>query len=70
MDVGGSRVGSWSLGWSVKAGLHFFQVFITNTRSIHTNAVAPGGTAPERPIGSDGEGNFYLGFNLSRIWSL
>ena len=67
----GSIVGSWSLGWSVKAGLHFFQVFVTNTRNIHTNAVAPGSTTNENsPIGSDGAGNFYVGFNLSRIWSL
>lgn len=66
-DPGGTAYGTFSLGWSVKAGLHFFQVLAATTRSIHTNFLAPGGGVgnPFIPIG-----NFYLGFNLSRKWSL
>ena len=66
-DPAGTAYGTFSLGWSVKAGLHFFQVLASTTRSIHTNFLAPGGGAgnPFVPIG-----NFYLGFNLSRKWSL
>lgn len=63
----GARGGSWSLGWSVKTGLHFFQVFVSNTRNIHTNLVAPGGDFenPFKPFG-----DFVIGFNLSRKWKL
>ncbi len=66
-DPQGSRVGSWSLGWSRKAGLHLFQILVTNTRNIHTNLVAPGGDTknPFKPFG-----DFFLGFNLSRKWNL
>ncbi len=64
----GAKIGSWSLGWSVKTGLHFFQVFLTNTRNIHTNLVAPGGDFGA-PITKDGA-EFVIGFNLSRRWKL
>lgn len=66
-DPEGNPYGTFSLGWSVKAGLHFFQVFASTTRSIHTNLAAPGGGTgnPFVPIG-----NFHVGFNLSRKWSL
>ena len=66
-DVTGNPYGTFSLGWSVKAGLHFFQVLASTTRSMHTNFTAPGGGTgnPFVPIG-----NFYLGFNLSRKWNL
>jgi hypothetical protein len=66
-DPEGSKVGSWSLGWTGKAGLHLFQVFVTNTRNIHTNLVAPGGDTknPFKPFG-----DFFFGFNLSRRWKI
>lgn len=70
-------IGGWSLGMSVRAGLHFFQVFASNVPDIHTSMVAPGGDfgvpfttkdpgPPERPGGA----HFVVGFNLSRKWSL
>lgn len=63
----GTKIGSWAVGWSVRAGLHFFQVFFTNTQNIHTNLVAPGGDTenPFKPVG-----DFHLGFNISRKWKL
>jgi hypothetical protein len=66
-DSDGTKSGSWSLGWSGRTGFHLFQVFVTNTRNIHTNLVAPGGDTgnPFKPFG-----NFYLGFNMSRKWKL
>jgi cytochrome c5 len=66
-DPNGSNIGSWSIGGSVNTGKHFFQIFLTNTREIHTNLYAPGGQS-KNPF-SD-RGNFFLGFNLSRKWSL
>ncbi|TPV96440.1 MAG: hypothetical protein B7733_04735 [Myxococcales bacterium FL481] len=64
-DPNGTTIGSWSAGWSARTGLHLFQVFVTNTRSIHTNLVAPGGDLGS-PFSEWGE--FFLGFNLSRRW--
>lgn len=66
-DPNGSNIGSWSIGGSVKTGLHFFQIFITNTREIHTTLYAPGGQT-KNPFTD--RGNFFFGFNLSRKWSL
>jgi mono/diheme cytochrome c family protein len=66
-DPGGSNIGSWSIGGSVRTGLHFFQIFITNTREIHTSLYAPGGQS-KNPF--ENRGNFFFGFNLSRKWSL
>jgi mono/diheme cytochrome c family protein len=66
-DPNGSNIGSWSIGGSVRTGLHFFQIFITNTREIHTNLYAPGGQS-KNPF--ENRGNFFFGFNLSRKWSL
>jgi mono/diheme cytochrome c family protein len=58
-------LGSWAIGWSARAGLHFFQVFVSNTRNIHTNLYAPGGDTlnPFKPFG-----DFFFGFNISRKW--
>ncbi len=66
-DPNGSNIGSWSIGGSVRTAKHFFQVFITNTREIHTNLYAPGGQS-KNPF--EQRGNFFFGFNLSRQWSL
>jgi len=66
-DPNGSNIGSWSLGGSVRTARHFFQIFMTNTREIHTNLYAPGGQS-KNPF--ENRGNFFLGFNLSRQWSL
>jgi hypothetical protein len=65
-DPSGSKIGSWALGLSARAGLHLFQVFATNNANIHTNLYAPGADTanPFSPFGS-----FFLGFNLSRKWS-
>ena len=62
--TGGAKYGGVSLGWSAKTGLHLFQVFITNIRTIHTNQIAPG------PDGRIEAGDIYLGFNISRRWQL
>jgi mono/diheme cytochrome c family protein len=66
-DPEGSKIGSWSLGWSGRRGGHLFQVFVSNTRNIHTNLVAPGGDTknPFKPFG-----DFFFGFNLGRRWKL
>ena len=66
-DPEGSKGGSWALGWSAKTGYHLFQVFVTNTRNIHTGLAAPGGDTknPFKPFG-----DFFFGFNLSRKWKL
>ena len=66
-DPNGSNIGSWSIGGSIKTGLHFFQIFITNTREIHTTLYAPGGQT-KNPFTD--RGNFFFGFNLSRKWGL
>ncbi|MEZ4449493.1 MAG: DUF5777 family beta-barrel protein [Nannocystaceae bacterium] len=63
----GANIGSWSIGGSVATGLHFFQIFLTNTREIHTNLYAPGGQS-KNPF--ENRGNFFVGFNLSRKWSI
>jgi hypothetical protein len=67
VDPNGSKVGSWGLGWSVRTGLHVFQVLVTNTRNIHTNLAAPGGDTsnPFSPFG-----DFFFGFNITRKWKL
>jgi hypothetical protein len=67
VDPEGTRIGAWALGWSARTGLHLFQVFVTNTRNIHTNLVAPGGDTknPFSPFG-----DFFFGFNISRKWKL
>ncbi|MEZ4380916.1 MAG: DUF5777 family beta-barrel protein [Nannocystaceae bacterium] len=66
-DPNGANIGSWSLGGSYSSGLHLFQIFLTNTREIHTNLYAPGGQT-KNPF--DDRGNFFLGFNLSRKWTI
>ncbi len=64
-------VGGWSIGGSLRAGLHLFQLFLTNNRQIHTNLWAPGGQT-DNPFATPGvdrrihEPNFFLGFNLAR----
>ncbi len=67
VDPNGTKIGAWALGWSAKAGLHLFQVFVSNTRNIHTGLVAPGGDTknPFKPFG-----DFFFGFNISRQWKL
>ncbi|PRQ06423.1 DUF5777 family beta-barrel protein [Enhygromyxa salina] len=67
VDPGGTKIGSWGLGWSARTGLHVFQVFVTNTRNIHTNLVAAGGDTanPFSPFG-----DFFFGFNITRKWKL
>jgi len=63
----GANIGSWSLGGSYSSGLHLFQIFFANTREIHTNLYAPGGQT-KNPF--ENRGNFFLGFNLSRKWTI
>jgi mono/diheme cytochrome c family protein len=67
VDPQGTKIGSWGLGWSTRVGLHVFQVFVTNTRNIHTNLVVPGGDTknPFSPFG-----DFFFGFNITRKWKL
>lgn len=66
-DPNGSNIGSWSLGGSYSSGKHLFQIFFANTREIHTNLYAPGGQT-KNPF--EKRGNFFLGFNLSRKWTI
>lgn len=76
-DPNGSKIGSWSIGGSLKTAKHFFQVFFTNNREIATNNAAPGGQSgnPFSTEGVDSKNpfhkfNFFLGFNLGRRFSL
>jgi mono/diheme cytochrome c family protein len=76
-DPGGSKIGAWGLGGSYTTGKHFFQVFFTNNREIHTNLAAPGGQSgnPFKTEGVDSKNpfhkaNFFLGFNLGRNFTL
>ncbi len=70
-----TQIGGWALGGSLRTGLHFFQVFITNNREIHTNLWAPGGQS-DNPFKTPGvkkainQPNFFLGFNLARRFKL
>lgn len=75
-DPGGTKIGAWSLGGSYFTGKHLFQVFFTNNRQIHSNLAAPGGQSgnPFATEGVDSKNpfhkfNFFLGFNLTRLWT-
>ena len=61
----GPQYGGYGLGVAARAGLHLFQVFVTNVQDIHTSLIAPGGQA-NNPLA----GEFFLGFNISRKWKL
>ena len=51
---------SASAGFSVATARHVFQLLLTNTRGSHTDLYAPGGDLDV------GDGEFRLGFNISR----
>jgi hypothetical protein len=75
-DPAGKKIGAWSIGGSLRTAKHFFQVFLTNNREITTNLYAPGGQTGN-PFGADSttknpfhKANFFLGFNLSREFSI
>jgi mono/diheme cytochrome c family protein len=75
-DPQGSKIGSWSIGGSLRTAKHFFQVFLTNNREISTNLYAPGGQTGN-PFGADVDSknpfhkaNFFLGFNLAREFAI
>jgi mono/diheme cytochrome c family protein len=76
-DPTGSKIGAWGIGGSYTTGKHFFQVFFTNNREIHTNLAAPGGQSgnPFKTEGVDSKNpfhkaNFFLGFNLGRSFTM
>ena len=76
-DPTGSKIGAWGIGGSYTTGKHFFQVFFTNNREIHTNLAAPGGQSgnPFKTEGVDSKNpfhkaNFFLGFNLGRNFTM
>ncbi|MGH9749336.1 MAG: DUF5777 family beta-barrel protein [Candidatus Polarisedimenticolia bacterium] len=52
-----------SIAWSVATARHVFQILASNTPSAHTDLYAPGGDLEW------GEGDFRLGFNISRIYT-
>jgi mono/diheme cytochrome c family protein len=76
-DPNGSKIGAWGFGGSYTTGKHFFQVFFTNNREIHTNLAAAGGQSGN-PFKTDGvdsknpfrKANFFLGFNLGRSFTM
>jgi Membrane bound beta barrel domain (DUF5777) len=53
-----------SVGLSISTAGHVFQVILTNTSGIQTDLYAPGGDL------DFGGGDYRLGFNISRTWSL
>jgi mono/diheme cytochrome c family protein len=75
-DPSGSKIGAWGIGGSYTTGKHFFQVFFTNNREIHTNLAAPGGQSGN-PFGAQTDSknpflkaDFFLGFNLGRNFTM
>lgn len=75
-DPNGTKIGSWSIGGSLRTAKHFFQVFLTNNREITTNNYASGGQTGN-PFGADVDSrnpfhkaNFFLGFNLGRQFAI
>jgi hypothetical protein len=68
-DPDGTKIGAWTIGGSYRIGRHFFQLFLTNNREIHTNLAAPGGQTAN-PFPKGGRPNFFLGFNLARTFQL
>lgn len=66
-----ANIGAWALGWTgVSASKkHVFKLFLTNTREIHSNQVAPGGqTRNPFPRDQKYPFDFFLGFSISRRW--
>jgi len=55
---------SASIGVSVATARHSFQILLTNTSGTHTDLYLPGGDLDW------GDGDFRIGFNLSRTWDL
>ncbi|MBP7147484.1 MAG: hypothetical protein KBD01_08060 [Acidobacteria bacterium] len=55
---------SASIGLSVRTANHAFQVLLTNTTGAHTDLYAPGGDLDW------GDGQFRIGFNISRTFDL
>lgn len=67
------NAGGWSIGWGAitASKKHAFKVFLSNTREIHTNLYAPGGNSNNPfPSGVKYPFDFFLGFTISRRWSL
>ena len=54
---------SGSVGFSIATARHAFQIFATNTQGAHTDLYAPGGDLDL------GDGDFRLGFNISRTFT-
>ena len=68
-----ANIGAWAVGWTAitPSKKHVFKVFLTNTREIHTNLVAPGGqTRNPFPTDQKYPFDFFLGFTISRKWAL
>ena len=55
---------SASIGVSVATARHSFQILLTNTTGAHPDLYLPGGDLDW------GDGDFRIGFNLSRTWDL
>jgi hypothetical protein len=55
---------SASIGVSVATARHSFQILLTNTTGTHPDLYLPGGDLDW------GDGDFRIGFNLSRTWGL
>ena len=51
-----------SIGFDLETGGHVFQLHFTNAQPMNTNGFLGQGT------GDWGEGNFFFGFNLSRVF--
>jgi hypothetical protein len=55
---------SWGLGFDIQTGGHVFQIMVTNVQGSYESAYI------ENASGSIDGMNIYLGFNITRVFSL
>ena len=60
----GNFQNGWAIGMDIETGGHVFQIMLTNARGSYEGAYI------EEATGKLAEGTVYLGFNISRVFSL
>jgi hypothetical protein len=63
-ERGESFVQSWGLGFDIQTGGHVFQLMVTNVQGAYESAYI------ENASGTIDEMNIYLGFNITRAFTL
>ncbi|MGE5425412.1 MAG: DUF5777 family beta-barrel protein, partial [Syntrophothermus sp.] len=59
-----SAYSSFSTGVDIETGGHVFQIFLTNSQGEHMESIIT------KTTGSWFNGNIYLGFNISRVFTI